>query len=565
MPYKRPDIDALQKEGGSVADTIKNADSAEEVRLAYLGFEKRTAEFLSMASIAYIRHSVDTKDEFYDSENTFMDEAAPLLAQISQEISLAVLGSPYREELKKTFGELFFKKLEIEVRSFKGEMIALMQKENKLASDYQKLYASATVEWEGEKIPLPKLGPYKQSPDRETRKKAYFKEGEFFDAHRAELDEIYSALVKNRNEQARLLGHKNYIPLGYDRLGRNCYGYDEIKDFRSQIEREIVPVVTAAKKAQSKRLEIEEITVYDDALLFPDGNAKPKGNEDDILAAGRSMYRELSPESAEFIEFMFENRLFDVKSREGKAPGGYCTSIPLYKAPFIFSNFNGTLADVDVLTHEAGHAFAYYRAMQKNDCILAMKEPTIEACEVHSMSMEFLTGPWHVNFFGEQTAKYELGHCMESLNFIPYGTMVDEFQHIMYENEGFTPEERNNTWLELEKKYRPYLRTEGVPFYGRGAGWQKQLHIYLYPLYYIDYCLAQTVAYQFWIESMKDRNAAWKKYLAFVDLAGTRTFDEMVKSAGLRVPYEEGCIRDIGSAIGKWIMENSAGLTGKSL
>jgi M3 family oligoendopeptidase len=227
-----------------------------------------------------------------------------------------------------------------------------------------------------------------------------------------------------------------------------------------------------------------------------------------------------------------------------------------YKAPFIFSNFNGTSGDVDVLTHEAGHAFAGFRAM-KQGYIHQLLSPTMEACECHSMSMEFLTSPYHGLFFGPMTRKYELAHCEESLTFIPYGCLVDEFQHRMYEDPTLTPEQRNALWLELEKKYRPWNDFEGLPFYERGAGWQRQLHIYQYPLYYIDYCMAQTVAFQFWIAYLKDKEDAWKRYLAFADKGGTATFEELVRAAGFKVPYEAGCIREIGEAIGKWLEGNS--------
>ncbi|MBE7005061.1 MAG: M3 family oligoendopeptidase, partial [Ruminococcaceae bacterium] len=284
----------------------------------------------------------------------------------------------------------------------------------------------------------------------------------------------------------------------------------------------------------------------------------PQGTADDILAAGREMYHALSPETSEFIDHMYENELLDVLSKEGKAPGGYCTSIYDYRSPFIFSNFNGTAGDVDVLTHEAGHAFEAFRAMKKG-YIHQQIWPTMEACEIHSMSMEFLTAPYHHLFFGDMTRKYERAHCEESLTFIPYGCMVDEFQYVMYTQPGLTPEQRNGVWLELEKKYRPWIDFGDLPFYGRGAGWQRQTHIYGSPLYYIDYCMAQTVAFQFWMASLTDREDAWKRYLALTDRGGTATFEDLVHGAGLKVPYDPGCMKEVGEAVGKWLEQNQIG------
>ena len=555
MPYVRPDLAAFQAKAEATAQKIAQASSAQEQIEAVLAFDQVQAEINTAMSLAYVRHTIDTRDEFYDQENDYADEIAPAVQEAEQKVSKALLASPFRAELAERFGDLLFTNLEIAVRTFDPKNMALMQEENKLQSEYQKLYASAMVEWNGEKLPLPKLGPYKQSPDRAVRKAAYEAEGKWFDSHQAELDELYDKLVKNRTAQAKNMGYDNYLQLGYDRLSRNCYGPAQVASFRDQIAQDMVPIVAKVKKDQEKRLGVEKLKFWDDVLLFPDGNADPQGTADEILAAGKQMYHELSPETAEFADFLWDNELLDVLSKEGKAPGGYCTEFRSYKAPFIFSNFNGTSGDVDVLTHEAGHAFAGFRAMRKG-YLGSMVSPTIEACEVHSMSMEFLTAPWHEKFFGPLTRKYEIGHCEDALIFIPYGCMVDEFQHRVYENPELTPAQRNELWLDLEKKYRPWIDFEDLPFYSRGAGWQRQLHIYLYPLYYIDYCMAQTVAFQFWIASMKDRADAWAKYLRFADAGGTRTFEGLVAEAGLKVPYAPGCIREIGEAISTWIDAN---------
>ncbi len=555
MPYTRPDLEQIKKRSGELLEKIRSAETAQEQIDAYLAHEEAQKEIYTNFSLAYVRHTINTRDEFYDKENDYIDEISPALQEMGQKIDLAMLNSRFRPQLEERFGKLLFKNMEISVRCMKPEIMDLMQEENRLQSEYQKLYASAAVEWEGETIPLPKLGPFMQSPDRAVRKAAYEKKAQWFDSHQTELDELFDKLVKNRTAQGRAMGYENYIPLGYDRLGRNCWGPRECAAFRDQIARDMVPVVVRVKEDQARRIGVDELKIYDASLMFPDGNATPQGSAEDILAAGRKMYQELSPETREFVDFLYDGELLDVLSRDGKAPGGYCTDFPQYKAPFIFSNFNGTSGDVDVLTHEAGHAFAFYRAARKG-YLSGLMSPTMEGCETHSMSMEFLTAPWHGLFFGPATRKYEIGHCESSLVFIPYGCMVDEFQHRMYENPDLTPAQRNEVWLELEKKYRPWMDYDNLPFYSRGGWWQQQLHIYLSPLYYIDYCMAQTMAFQFWMASLENREEAWKKYLAFVDQGGTRTFEELVQGAGMKLPYAPGCIGEIGAAISKWIDEN---------
>ena len=556
MPYVRPDMDKVKAELNACAEKIRTADSVEAQIAAFDEASELSKDLMTTGSIAYVRNTINTADKYYDAEREFFDQAGPELEESLQAINIALLDSPYRKKLEAHYGSLLFKNLEISRRSFKPELIPLMQEASKLEAQYQKLYAGLTVEFDGQTMPLPMLGKFKESPDRAVRRAAFEAEGKVFDANREELDEIYDKLVKNRNAQGRLLGYDNYIQLGYDRLGRNCYGAKELQEFRDQIATDLVPIIAEVKEAQRKRIGVDRLCIYDDKFRFSDGNAKPEGTAEEILAAGKAMYQDLSPETREFIEAMFDGGMFDVLSRDGKAPGGYCTSFPTYKMPFIFSNFNGTSDDVDVLTHEAGHAFAFYRAMH-SDINPNLHEPTIEACECHSMSMEFLTQDYHKNFFGKNTAKYELAHCEDSLDFIPYGCMIDEFQHRMYENENLTPEERNAVWEELEHKYRPWLDMDNLPFYGRYSHWQWKLHVYLHPLYYIDYCMAQTVAFQLWTLSLKDKEAAWKKYLAFVDAAGTKTFAELCHSAGLRVPYEQGTIRDIGAGIRDWLMANN--------
>ena len=558
MPYSRPDMEALAAATTQTLEAMKAAPNAAGQIAAYDAYEKKMQTAGTMQQIAYIRHTINTKDEFYNAENDYMDEIGPKLQELTHRVNTALLESPYRAELERHYGALMFKNLEIAARSFSPAIVELMQEENKLVSEYQNLYASATVEFDGKIMPLPLLGPYKQDPDRAVRKAAYEADAKFFDSHREELDTLYDKLVKVRDAQAKKMGLPNYIPLGYDRMGRNCYTAKDVAAFRDQIAEDMVPIVAKVKEAQRRRIGVEKLAFYDEPISFADGNAVPEGTPDEILAAGKKMNQELSPETAEFIDFMFENELFDVLSRDGKAPGGYCTEIADYKSPFIFSNFNATAGDVDVLTHEAGHAFEDYRAF-KQELPSLLHSPTIEACECHSMSMEFLTAPWHHLFFGKQTDKYELGHCEDALVFIPYGCMVDEFQHKVYENPEMTPEQRNELWLSLEKKYRPWIDFDNLPFYSRGGGWQRQLHIYEVPLYYIDYCMAQTVAFQFWNLSRENYAEAWKRYMTFVDKAGTATFAELVESAGLKVPYHAGCIKEIGESISRWLEEHELG------
>ncbi|MDR0819853.1 MAG: M3 family oligoendopeptidase, partial [Oscillospiraceae bacterium] len=411
------------------------------------------------------------------------------------------------------------------------------------------------IEYDGKTLTLAQLEPYHTDVKAEVRRSSWNVRAAWFETHKERLDSLFDELVRVRTKMAETLGYKNYIELGYYLMTRNCYDADMVAKFRAGVKKYIVPLAETVKAQQAKRLGVDHITLYDNAFEFPDGNAKPKGTPEEIFAAGKRMYHELSAETAEFIDFMLENELLDVLTRKGKSGGGYCCEIPLYDSQFIFANFNGTSGDVDVFTHEAGHAFAGYRSRDVRPYELA-NQLTYEVAETHSMSMEFFTHPWMELFFGEQTEKYHYSHLSDALVFIPYGTMVDEFQHIVYENPELTPAQRNDVWKELESVYRPYLDQSEVAFYREGRRWQAQSHIYERPFYYIDYCLAQTNALAFWTLDGKDHADAWDKYMKFVSLAGKKTFTELNEIAGVGSPFDELSLKETAEAAAKWLEEH---------
>ena len=555
MQYTRPDYPAATKELEALASRLEQADSAKAQLEIYRELETLISHLTTQATLCSIRHTVDTRDPFYEEENDYNDQQAPLLEETMQKFRQALLASPYRAELEQQLGELLFQNMELEEKGFAQSIVSLMQEENRLANEYQKLYASAQIPFQGKTVTVAQLGPYKESTDRATRRAALEAEGSFFDENREQFDALFDKLVKNRTAQAKALGFDSFVELGAIRRQRNCYTPEDAASFREQVVRDLVPLTVKIKERQAKRLGIEDFKFHDNALSFKDGSATPQGTPEEILAAGKKMYQELSPETAEFIDLMFESDLFDVLAKEGKAPGGYCTSLPDYGCPFIFSNFNGTSGDVDVLTHEAGHAFADFIA-SKTVPVHALRCPSMEGAETHSMSMEFLTAPWHHLFFGDLTDKYELSHAEDALLFIPYGCLVDHFQEEVYRHPEMTPQERNETWLRLEKLYRPYIDFDNLPFYSRGAGWQRQLHIYLYPFYYIDYCMAQVMSLQYFALSLEDREKAWDKYMAFVKQGGTKTFVDLAHSVGLRSPIDQGCVKDVCQATFQWTEEH---------
>ena len=543
--YKYEHLD-LEKIKGEFSELIGSFEKAENVEGQIEAFDKIIKlrnHIETMQTLVSIRHSIDTNDEFYDKENEYMDEISPILFGFTNDFYKALVNSKFKDELIKKYGKLLFDLAENTLKVFSNEIIPDAQEENRLSSKYSKLIASAKIDFDGKELNLSQMVPYTQSKDRNVRIEASKKIAQFFAENQEEFDNIYDSLVKVRTKMAQKMGYKNYVEFGYKQLSRLEYDAKMVEGYRKQVLENIVPLHTELRKRQEKRLGVEKLRFYDEAIKFNSGNADPHGSLEWILSHGKMMYKELSKETDEFFTFMTENNLLDLLSKKGKMSGGYCTYIPEHKAPFIFANFNGTAHDIDVLTHEAGHAFQVYQS--RGFDVPEYLWPTYEACEIHSMSMEFLTWPWMKLFFENDTEKYKFIHLSEALLFIPYGVTVDEFQHWVYENPEVTPQERREKWLEIEKKYLPTRDYGEVDELKNGIFWFRQGHIFSSPFYYIDYTLAQVCAFQFWIKSREDREKAWKDYLNLCKLGGSKSFFELMKSANLKNPFEEGTLASV--------------------
>lgn len=553
MLYERPDLDAVKNEIAALTERLEAAESYEEAKAVFLEKETLEKHISTLATLAEIRHTIDTRDSFYDGEQNFWDNAMPDVQAYNQKWTRAMLNSKFRKDFTKEYGALMFVNAEIELKTFSPEIIPELQKENELKTAYEKLLASAQIPFEGKNYTLSQITPFKNDSDDARRLAAWKAEGQWYKDNQAQLDALYDELVHVRDAMGRKLGYDGYTQLGYYRMGRNCYTKEDVERFRQAVVKYLVPVADRIYRAQAERLGKDyPMSFADNALEFRSGNPKPFGTPEEILAHGKKFYDELSPETSAFFNTMLDNELMDVLSTEGKAGGGYCTSIADYEVPFIFANFNGTQHDVEVITHEAGHAFAAY--INRKRVPISYVWPGMEACEVHSMSMEFFAWPWAEGFFGEDTRKFYYSHLSGALTFIPYGTMVDHFQHVVFEKPDMTPKERHAVWKELLGVYMPWMKLDGdIPFYSDGEGWQRQHHIYSMPFYYIDYCLAQTVSLQFWAMIQEDKENAWAHYMAYTEQGGSRVFTDLLKNSGLESPFEESCLKNVCDAARQWL------------
>ena len=553
MKYKRLDVNEMENSLKQPLEKFKVADNYETAKEAFLEMDKAQTHIHTYATLAQIHHDIDTRDEFYTKENEFWMETLPQLQPYSASFTKALLHSPFRAEFEKDFGTILFVNAEIEEKAFDPILVEDLKKENKLAQEYENLLASAQVDFEGEKYTLSQMTPFMNDADDDRRLQAWVAEGRWYKEHQPEMDCIYDELVHLRDSMGKKLGYDGYTQLGYYRMQRNCYTKEDIAKFREAVVKYVVPVTESIYKEQAKRLGKSYPLSFADAQLeFRSGNSKPAGTAEDVVKAGIKFYDELSPVTSEYFHQMVDGDLMNLLSIEGKAGGGYCTSLGDYRMPFIFANFNGTQGDVEVITHEAGHAFEAW--LNKDRVPESTIWPTMEACECHSMSMEFFGQEWAKDFFGADARKYVYSHVAGAMKFIPYGTAVDHFQHEIYAHPEYTPRQRHDVWKKLCQLYMPWYRLDGqIPFYSDGEHWQLKHHIYSSPFYYIDYCLAQTISLEFWAMIQEDIHKAWDKYMEYTSLGGSDTWTNMLKTSHLSSPFEGDTLKEICEKVQEYL------------
>lgn len=545
--YERINLDEVKDKYGALLDELSKASSPETFKDVFDKINVYRGHILTMYTLVTVRHSIDNSDKFYDEENEYWSNTMPLIQVYENKLFRLLNDCTFKDKLN--IPHTLFKMAEFSIKAFNEDIISDLQEENKTANEYDKLKASAKIEFNGEIHNLASISPLMNSDDRDVRKnatKAYIK---WFEDNEEAIDDIFDRLVHIRDNMAKKLGYKNYVELGYLRMNRFDYDEKMVKNYRNQVIQEIVPIATKINNLQAKRIGVDKLECYDVKYEFKDGNPKPIGDTKTKVDAALKMYSSMSNKTKEYFETMVDNQLFDLETKPNKQMGGYCTPVFDYRVPFIFSNFNGTSGDVNVLTHEAGHGLQAYISM-KNIDVPDLAFPTYETCEIHSMSMEFFAFPYLSNFFNDKDVKkYKYEELAGALTFLPYGCLVDHFQHEIYKNPNMTKEERKATWRKLEKIYKPDTSYEGFDLLERGGYFYRQSHIFDSPFYYIDYTLAQVCALQFFNRVLNNDKEAFNDYLKICEVGGTLTFTEVVKLANLKVPFEDGCLSSISKSM----------------
>lgn len=547
IKYIRPSVEKLESDFKALITNFEQASTWEEQDNVLLEINKLFDDFMTMFQLANIRFDLNTKDESLKQESDFFNDCIGLITKFRNQYYVVLNTAKFKDELIKKRGKHIFNIAAYQVKGFDPAIVEELKKEGHLATEYTKIKASAEIAFEGETLNLPGLDKYLTSSDRVVREKAYRAYWGFFAGKQEQLDNLFDRNVKLRHSIGLKLGYKNFIDAGYIRMQRMDYDKNMVANFRQQIVDEIVPITSQLRERQRKRLGYEKLMDYDLRFHFTSGNPKPKGTPQEIIGQAKNMYAELSSDTDEFFSYLLKHNLIDYLNKPGKADVGYCWELSSYRHPFIFANFNGTSGDIDVLTHEAGHAFQYFKSSANP--VIEYRSPSSESAEIHSMSMEFLTYPWMEGFFKEDTAKYYYAHLTKSLLFLPVGCAVDHFQHTIYENPEMSADERATAWNDLAKLYMPDEQHNFTPYLEGGRYWQKIEHIFNLPFYYIDYVLAQICAFQFWQKASEDRATAWKDYVHLCEAGGTTSFLELLKIGNLKSPFEPGVVKQTTSKI----------------
>lgn len=557
LQYTRPDVDAVITQIAALTEKLRTAKGWKDAKAAFEEFHQVMEGFQSMCQISEIRFTQDVRDPFYAQENEYLGEQTPRVEEAAHSFYKILLNCPYKEELDQEYGSMLLRKLQYQAAGSGEAVTELKQEENRLIAQFQAISGGGLIPFRGMLLTAGQLYPYKGDRDRAVRKEAYCAEGAYFAQYREQLEDIFDKLVQNRTAQAKALGFADYSQLSLIHMQRMGYGLKEIAYYREQVKKYWVPAVREIKDMQRQRLGLTDWKGYDNLLYFPDYNLTPKGDSQDMLEACRVMFHGLSQETAEFFDSLIEKGMFDLDSREGKAPGGYCGSVDSQKSPFIFSNFNGTTMDIDVLVHESGHAFAAYEAY-KNGIVPECQNPSAEVCETHSTAMEMLTMPYHHLFFGKDVDRYDLFLMERTLTYLPGGCAGDEFQTLVYQNPDMTSKERHQLWKRMIQEYEPHFADfEDIPLYSQGQDWLMDSQYFLNPLYLVDYGMARNISLQLFLLQQKEPELAWEKYLRFLSFGGTKTYIEAVREIGLENPLENETVRHVIEPMLRWIQQQN--------
>lgn len=527
---------------------------------AWLADWSRLEEFIwDAAARSGVAYTTDTANE--EKEATYLrftSEIGPQAEEQSVALSRRLLESGYEREDLQTTLRRFRNQLDL----FREANVPLETELAKLSAEYQKITGSMTVEWDGEEKTIPQLQPYLQDTDRDVRERAFRLMAQPYIEAREELAGLFDKQLELRSQIAANAGLENYRDHAFREKNRFDYTPEHCEQFHRAVEETVVPAVQRIVERRKQKMGLETLRPWDlDVNPQNLPGLKPFEDVDVFVERAVGIFGKLDPVLGGYFDRMTEKRLLDLDSRKGKAPGGYCTSFAASGEPFIFMNSVGVAGDVTTLLHEAGHAFHVFEAQSQP--LIWQRHPGAEMAEVASMSMELLTAPFLAQDEGgyyqaADARRARIEHLEALLSGLAHIASVDAFQHWIYTSgQGEDAQARDTAWLEIRDRFDPGIDWSGLDAQ-RVARWYRQLHIFLYPFYYIEYGIAQLGALQVWRNALSDPEGALKAYRNALSLGATRSLPELFEAAGAKLAFDSQTMGELVDLVEKQIEELEA-------
>jgi len=496
----------------------------------------------------YIRMTCFTENEEYrNSYQDFVQNIQPNIAPISDELNKKAIGSPFLKSLEKKSGyDMMIRNMKKDIEIFREKNIALYTEINTETQKYAQISGAMTVEVDGKELTLQQANVILMSTDRAKREDIFTKINARRLKDKEALGDLYTALIKLRNEVALNADFKNFRDYMFKSYGRFDYTPQDCFQFHAAIGSEVVPILNDLAKERKRSLNVAQLRPWDKAV-DPEGREALKAFKDgkDLTEKSIECFRRLDPFLGQCLAIMNEMGHLDLESRKGKAPGGYNYPLAEIGVPFIFMNATSTMRDMITIMHEGGHAFHNFltKDLELND----FKSPPMEVAELASMSMELISmDHWDIFFPNEADLKRaKLEHLEDIMETLPWVATIDKFQHWIYENPNHTLEERKNNWIRIVNEFSDTVTDWSGLDEIKENMWQKQLHLYEVPFYYIEYGMAQLGAIAVWRNFRNDNQKGLQGYMNALKLGYMNTIPEIYKAAGIKFDFSSAYIREL--------------------
>ncbi|NII24536.1 M3 family oligoendopeptidase [Pseudoflavitalea sp. X16] len=486
-----------------------------------------------------IKMTCDTENKSLEEAFVFfVTELQPQIQVYADKLNRKLVENPYTAQLDKQKYFTYLRGVRKSIELFREKNIPLQSELSVLQQQYGVISGKMTVEVNGQEYTLQQAAKLLESPDRTLRETVYRKVNERRIQDKDALNELYSKLIEKRHQVANNAGFDNYRDYKFKELGRFDYTKEDCYQFHEAVKQHVLPLVNTIYKRKKEKLGLDTLKPWD-LEAQPDGikPLTPFKTGDELLEKSILCFEQVRPFFADCLRKMNEMKRFDLDSRKGKAPGGYNCPLAETGAPFIFMNAAGQMSDVTTMVHEGGHAVHSFLAHPLE--LSAFKEYPMEIAEVASMAMElFSMDAWEVFFDNKEDLLRAKEHQLERvITIFPWIATIDKFQHWVYEHPGHTEAERATRWMEILNEFSSdVIDFNGLDNY-RTYSWQRQLHLFEVPLYYIEYGIAQLGAIGLWMQFRKNKDAALDNYIRSLSLGGTKTLPELYRAAGLEFNF----------------------------